>query len=546
MNRSGSPSVPAPKETGPALGSAQQGELAESHHRMLVSYRIRTVRIAVYATYMAVATILLAPLLPGHRVPATEALWVLAMVAVAGASLFGFALNWPLLFEAGWGERVLYAWSALDILLVTVLCAITGGPTSVGSGFYVLTTIFFAASYPARGQICLFLLSATSYLTLALSWPTPAPADLVFGVVAVAAMAWFMAAFLARERDQEMVKHLEALSLAEHRAELLGVVARTASDITTFDSELAMAGVTDSLVGLGFDLAAFDVLEEDGAYSRRRHGRGLLEGTSSEPLASGLGLVGLVREANATVVLEDYRDHPMAEGSLRALGLRLALGAPVQVGGRLRAVLIGGLTRSTRLSRPDIEVFELLAVQIGRSLENAGRFEEEHAAVAQAMEASRRDELTGVGNRRHANALLGSVRPNDAVVLLDLDHFKAINDRHGHAQGDLTLVQLAAHLRSQLRDADDIARFGGEEFLIVLRAVGGAALGAASRLIESWRRTGPAATFSAGVAAHTGDVPAEMTLKRADAALYAAKTLGRDRACAYGPELDLSQSLFSE
>jgi diguanylate cyclase (GGDEF)-like protein len=139
------------------------------------------------------------------------------------------------------------------------------------------------------------------------------------------------------------------------------------------------------------------------------------------------------------------------------------------------------------------------------------------------------DDLTGVGNRRRANSLLESLQPGDALLLLDLDHFKQVNDTFGHAEGDRILTVVGEYLRTAVRDADTVARFGGEEFLVVLRAAGGQAPDAGERLLRGWREQGEAVTLSGGVAVHhEGRGPSE-TFRAVDGALYEAKRLGRDR-----------------
>ena len=85
-----------------------------------------------------------------------------------------------------------------------------------------------------------------------------------------------------------------------------------------------------------------------------------------------------------------------------------------------------------------------------------------------AVTASR-DELTGVGNRRRADELLRELAPGDAVIMIDVDHFKQVNDHHGHAAGDLVLTELGALLRRVIRDSDLVARYGGEEFVVIVR-----------------------------------------------------------------------------
>ena len=144
------------------------------------------------------------------------------------------------------------------------------------------------------------------------------------------------------------------------------------------------------------------------------------------------------------------------------------------------------------------------------------------------VDASMRDALTGVGNRRQADALLEQLKPGDAVAMLDMDHFKVVNDRHGHAVGDEALVSLARYLDRSLRDGDHVARYGGEEFVVVLRQARDFARNAVERLAEGWRRTDPLATFSAGVVVHVADCTPGETMALADAALYRAKGDGRD------------------
>ncbi len=146
------------------------------------------------------------------------------------------------------------------------------------------------------------------------------------------------------------------------------------------------------------------------------------------------------------------------------------------------------------------------------------------------------DDLTGLGNRRYVNTLLDTLQTGDALLLLDLDHFKDVNDRLGHLAGDEVLVDLGQYLQGSIRDsADTVARYGGEEFLVVLRQPGDQATGTAERLIQGWRATDPLVTFSIGMALHRAGVPARATLHDADEALYEAKASGRDR-CHTAPQ----------
>lgn len=151
------------------------------------------------------------------------------------------------------------------------------------------------------------------------------------------------------------------------------------------------------------------------------------------------------------------------------------------------------------------------------------------------------DGLTGVANRRAFDAALDrevaiAARSDEplAVVIIDLDHFKSLNDTFGHLAGDDVLRAVGAALRSCIRQGDVVARYGGEEFALVLPGAAAAdAVGVAERVREALRRVdGPrAVTASLGIACRpdAGVTGAEL-LAAADAALYASKAGGRDQA----------------
>ncbi len=141
-----------------------------------------------------------------------------------------------------------------------------------------------------------------------------------------------------------------------------------------------------------------------------------------------------------------------------------------------------------------------------------------------------------------------------SVALLDLDHFKAVNDRLGHEVGDDVLREVAVRIRRALREDDLVGRWGGEEFLVVLAGVGSEGAEAVARKVAAAVKASPIAreaaasrsaheltvTVSVGVATfpEQGQTPEEL-VRHADRALYAAKTGGRDRVVVYTPDLEL-------
>jgi len=176
--------------------------------------------------------------------------------------------------------------------------------------------------------------------------------------------------------------------------------------------------------------------------------------------------------------------------------------------------------------------------------------EEERTALVRVYDAAVRDGLTGVLNRKALDQrLLGEIAfavRHDAplsVVLLDVDHFKVVNDTHGHPAGDAVLREVAARLGRALRTEDVLGRYGGEEFLIVARNITlekGAQLAERMRvLVDSspivFEGTPIAVSASFGVAslaccAETRDVAKLLAL--VDARLYEAKHAGRNRVVA--------------
>ncbi|MDO8391792.1 MAG: EAL domain-containing protein [Actinomycetota bacterium] len=162
------------------------------------------------------------------------------------------------------------------------------------------------------------------------------------------------------------------------------------------------------------------------------------------------------------------------------------------------------------------------------------------------------DPLTGLANRvalqdEILRAVSGGRRAGRAVAVLmmDLDRFKVVNDTLGHATGDELLVAAAARLMKLVRAGDMVARLGGDEFVVVMRDLDDPteAAVAAGRLVEDFRApftTGDRelfATASVGVAITTGDVQAGDLLREADTAMYAAKAAGRDRMSMFNEDL---------
>lgn len=199
---------------------------------------------------------------------------------------------------------------------------------------------------------------------------------------------------------------------------------------------------------------------------------------------------------------------------------------------------LGELTfmRKTKFAEAELAVLEMLIGVLFYPLRNALKYRE-------AIENSLHDALTGVGNRfamdinfsremklakRHRKAL--------AILLIDVDHFKDVNDKHGHRMGDKVLKVIADLVRQTLRETDQVFRYGGEEFIAVLNEtdIENAVLSAErirQTIAEHPIETGNSkinVTVSVGVSALSSDDTNESLFERADKALYQAKGKGRN------------------
>lgn len=177
---------------------------------------------------------------------------------------------------------------------------------------------------------------------------------------------------------------------------------------------------------------------------------------------------------------------------------------------------------------------------VTETVENARILE---AARSAAERVANTDMLTGLPNRRHTLAslekALAGARDHGAplaVAIFDIDHFKRINDTHGHAMGDRVIHRVAQRAKGALRDEDMLGRIGGEEFVCILQRASAQAAEIVAERVRKAVEVGmaaedglPEATISVGLAIYDGEPDVEELLHRADQALYVAKREGRNR-----------------
>jgi diguanylate cyclase (GGDEF)-like protein len=296
------------------------------------------------------------------------------------------------------------------------------------------------------------------------------------------------------------------------------------------------------------DPVARILVAEDSALLRRMIGD-VLRGNGWEVLeaADGAAALAMARREDPSVLLM-AREMEGLDGlavldALRADSRTVDMPVVFVTGHTDARDLAEGLERGAHdYVRKPVDPVELVA-RIRTALRLRALLDELARRNAELEQLARTDVLTGLANRRHADdvlrATIASARRHSrtlCAVLIDIDRFKNVNDVHGHAAGDAVLREIAARLTDGLREEDVAARWGGEEFLLLLPdspEAGGvcerlrAAIAERPVNVHGLLELRVSASF--GWARWTGEETGEALLGRADVALYAAKTGGRVR-----------------
>ena len=257
---------------------------------------------------------------------------------------------------------------------------------------------------------------------------------------------------------------------------------------------------------------------------------------------TGVGAGGLAAAEKRLVVLEDYSVRHRGLPAFAADGIRSAMAAPV----RERGEVVGSLVVAThedgrRYSQVEREMLVALAEHASLALTDA-------KLVNDTLEQALHDSLTGLPNRlllrdRLDQALERSTRGGSvAALFVDLDAFKTVNDSLGHAAGDEVLVEAAKRILTCVRAGDTAARFGGDEFVVLLENVDGAQVAdVAARVLDELERPFEVRDreliigASIGIAMSGADD--DDLLRNADLALYRAKETGKGRSQVYEPKM---------
>lgn len=353
-----------------------------------------------------------------------------------------------------------------------------------------------------------------------------------------------------RQAQAEQIRLMEAGKAMARRNEQFAAFYQIVSEVTETLSLKYVIGTTIREVRklVGADVAVLRLLRDDQLVlaGTEQEQDSDIQGLAALPL--GVGLVGRVAKRGKTVRISEGAEASMEDGE-RIPGVQSGIIVPLIVGARVVGTL-GCWSRVPGLFSDDDErVLEMMASQVATAI-----------AAANVHEATARDAhhdaLTLLPNRRQlaedlrgvlAEALAAS-RPM-AIAMIDIDHFKRLNDEHGHKIGDVTLQRVAKTLRAALRAEDRLYRYGGEEFLVVFANVDAEAGGALAErlraevehmplLVDQGDAASPV-TISIGVAAFPGDGEhLEELIDTADRAMYASKEAGRNRVMLAGDVAD--------
>lgn len=262
------------------------------------------------------------------------------------------------------------------------------------------------------------------------------------------------------------------------------------------------------------------------------------------PLPRGEGVIWEVIEHHKGILVSEYKAHPLAKGALVDIGINEVICVPIMSGEEcLGALSIYRIKPNRHFTVRDLALAETIGLQAGVTIKNASLFEN-------VQRLATTDSLTKLTNRRYffelAKREVERTRRNGGTIsciMLDLDHFKRVNDTYGHPAGDQVLIAVAECCSNNIRAYDLLCRYGGEEFVVLLPEAGlKMARATAERLREEISRLnviyeGEAITITTSLGLSCQDKGEEMTLEtllgRADQALYAAKTAGRNRVAVW-------------
>ena len=374
---------------------------------------------------------------------------------------------------------------------------------------------------------------------------------LLRGMVRVLTLSLRNLALLKRERAARRASQRQAAEIGERQRllEALNSVERMIAD------RAPLQEILDSIVSgtarlVGDAVVGLRLLDPDVPGVLRvvaSHGLSREEFEEVAEGRVGVGAGGLALAEDRVVVIDGYPDHPASLAPLVRRGVQSAAAAPIRQDGKpVGSLVVASLVAGRTYRQTEREALVAFAEHASLAVSDAAR-------TSHMLHSGLHDDLTGLPNRalfsdRLDQRLVGGrrERPSAAVLFLDIDALKRINDSLGHVVGDEVLIETARRLTMAVRTEDTVARLGGDEFTVLLDAADETeALATAARLLAAVRRPMTAGgrelslTASIGVrVARAGRDAASDVMRGADLAMYEAKARGGAAVALFHPDLD--------
>jgi len=327
-------------------------------------------------------------------------------------------------------------------------------------------------------------------------------------------------------------------SLERRRASQLEAINAIAQQMTAVLDLPELLAKVCFLIREAFPVSQVSVLlkDEEEVVLRASHGALTPQIAEGDRLPAAAGLWGQALSQGKTVVENDVKSAMNGRGLFLETAARMCI--PLVSFGQTLGVLVLDSAQADAFHANDTQPLESVADICATAIQNAHY-------VERVKQLAYLDGLTGIFNRRFFEIRVAEeierarrFEAGMAVIMIDIDQFKRMNDEFGHLLGDEVLRQVSSLFHQQLRKIDVVCRYGGEEFAILLSQTSAQeAFGVAEKLrkiVESWPFPGVPrpVTISAGTAHYPDDgVTRDALVQAADAALYAAKQAGRNRVC---------------
>jgi diguanylate cyclase (GGDEF)-like protein len=471
---------------------------------------------------------------------------VVVGLGLLSVPLVHFGVPLERIIRSRYREPFFTAWSSADVLLIALCAGLDGGSDSPYMLLLVLPFLFASLSYPVRPIVVVGLVALAALLfdSFVVGGGLPFHGFGLFAAGCIALLAGWEARNQNRRREQ-LAEAANALGRSERSSRMqaeqqrevarFGQLALEGADIDELSDEASRiiarvldidcAGVLKLLPGSEELLVASAVGVPEGVVGEARIPAGY-RSQAGYALATGL----------ATVVNDLAAETRFQQSELQtSLGMRS--GAVILIKGQGQPYgVLGAMSRQLyEFSREDVDFLQAMANALANAIER--RHTEE-----QTQHEALHDPLTGLPNRslfldrlEHALSVAARRDGSIAVLFLDLDQFKLVNDSLGHAAGDELLASVAPRLEQALRPGDTVARFGGDEFAVLAEDIDSerGAIRVAERIAEALARPFVLrdrehfVSASIGISIGRGNEVPEALIRDADAALYRAKDRGR-------------------